>query len=673
MARDTVQVDIVTNTQKSSANLLKYAAVVAGATIAVKKLVDVGSKLVKAASDQEEIYSKFNVVFKQNAQAVQGWARQYSRAMGRSTTDTMEYLASIQDTLVPLGFMRDEASEMSQQVVELSNDLASFNNMDTADVMRDIQSAIVGNTETLRKYGVVASQAAIEQYALENGLWDGVDAMDAQTKAAAILALTMQGTADAQGDLARTQDSFANVSRAIQSAFQEIREAAGGALMEALSPMAIRLRDWLYENLDTITAIFSNIPEVLGIVFQTAADIGKKLMSWDGFKATITALAEGLAKNIASAWQVSMGIARALWDGMFGIITSIGQYTISVFANAWAHVRNFAVDKLAGIFEFFGAEIERSAVPQIQTFGDAWDGAIAHAGEAISDVAGLVAEGVGSYAQNSRETIRAVGDVFSDELSGMRGEIGRLVEAHKAAGDEMEGGLAGDGDTTQIDATTQAFVDRTVVMEEMVAMQQAYAAAIQETDDKERQLIMSQQELAETMLGPQVEAFAVLGQAITDASMSWGDYAKASVLAVADTLSAIAQAAFAQAAVLFFTPGSQGLAGGLLAAAVGAQVAAGVVRGLASQIGEGFQFGGDFVVPPGFEGDTYPMRVNSGERVTVTPKSEVQETMRGGGGGGLEISGTINIYGAGGKEAFLEDLWQSLQRGQKTGALAGNL
>jgi hypothetical protein len=49
-----------------------------------------------------------------------------------------------------------------------------------------------------------------------------------------------------------------------------------------------------------------------------------------------------------------------------------------------------------------------------------------------------------------------------------------------------------------------------------------------------------------------------------------------------------------------------------------------------------FASGADFVVPPGYEGDTYPMRVSSGEHVQVTPAG-------GGGGGGDMIHVVVNL------------------------------
>lgn len=67
----------------------------------------------------------------------------------------------------------------------------------------------------------------------------------------------------------------------------------------------------------------------------------------------------------------------------------------------------------------------------------------------------------------------------------------------------------------------------------------------------------------------------------------------------------------------------------------------------------GAQTGLDFTVPPGFEGDNYPLnlRVKSGERVKVeTPD---QQNMQGGGGGGNNgpLVGTVNNYNIWDREA----------------------
>ena len=83
------------------------------------------------------------------------WARNLVDNYAMSTREARFYLSAMQDLLVPMGMNADAAAKMSYEVAKLSADLASFNNMRTEDVMRDIQSALVGNFETMKKYGAV--------------------------------------------------------------------------------------------------------------------------------------------------------------------------------------------------------------------------------------------------------------------------------------------------------------------------------------------------------------------------------------------------------------------------------------------------------------------------------------------------------------------------------------
>lgn len=209
----------------------------AGLTALAAKAISVGLEFSNLAANAEEVNSKFNTVFKDQAESVRTWATEYADAFGQSSTDTLSFLATIQDTLVPLGFARDAASDFSQEIVALSGDLASFNNLPTEQVVQDLQSALVGNTETLRKYGVVANETAIKQEALNSGIWDGEDSLTAQEKAAAILNITLASTTDAQGDLERTMDSTANVTRQLENAWNDFGIALGTTINEGLTPL----------------------------------------------------------------------------------------------------------------------------------------------------------------------------------------------------------------------------------------------------------------------------------------------------------------------------------------------------------------------------------------------------------------------------------------------------
>lgn len=213
--------------------------IVTGGALALvgQQLIEFGKRSVAAASDVEEMQSKFNTVFKDLAGDVTGELQTFANAANRSIYDLQGFAATLQDTFVPLGFARQEAADTSVQLVKLAEDLASFNNLGTADVVRDLQSAMVGNTETLRKYGVVATQAAIDQKALEMGLEFTKGKMDAQTKAAAILAITLESTTDAQGDAIKTSDSYANQLKGMEAAMSELSIVVGQMLIPAMTEL----------------------------------------------------------------------------------------------------------------------------------------------------------------------------------------------------------------------------------------------------------------------------------------------------------------------------------------------------------------------------------------------------------------------------------------------------
>jgi hypothetical protein len=218
-------------------------AVAAAGSLAIigKQAFEFGKASVNAFSDAEEAYGKFDVVFGEFARATETDLETIADATGRSKYELIDYASTIQDTFVPLGFAREEAAKMSTSITQLAIDLASFNNLETADVVRDLQSALVGNTETLRKYGVVAQETQIKQEAITLGLWDGTGAIDAQTKAQAILSLTYKGTTDAQGDAIRTADSYANKQRALEAATLDLKVAVGEGLVPALTDAASAL------------------------------------------------------------------------------------------------------------------------------------------------------------------------------------------------------------------------------------------------------------------------------------------------------------------------------------------------------------------------------------------------------------------------------------------------
>jgi hypothetical protein len=202
--------DNMTKSQKIGA-ALKRAAI--PAAIAMTAIAVGAKKAISAASDLNEQQNKSMVVFGASGKAIISWSRTLADSFGLSSTAALEAAGTFGNMLVPMGYSRKEAAAMSQQMVELAGDMASFNNASPEETLAALRSGLAGESEPLRKFGVFLSDARLKEKALAMGLYSGKGAMDAHAKSAATMALIMQDTSDTQGDFARTSDSAANAQR----------------------------------------------------------------------------------------------------------------------------------------------------------------------------------------------------------------------------------------------------------------------------------------------------------------------------------------------------------------------------------------------------------------------------------------------------------------------------
>lgn len=233
---------------RASLNQIAFTAAIAGAAAFGAAVVYNMKKAVDAASDLEEVAAKFGTVFKNQIVYAEKNAKALVESYGVSTRAAKEYLSSMQDLLVPMGMASNSAAVLSNEVVKLGIDLGSFNNMPTERVMLDIQSALVGNFETMKKYGVVLNAQVVAQEALNMGLVESKDQLTAGLKAQAAYALMVKGSEAAIGDWARTSGGFANQMKQLHSNIEEIRAELGNNLLPIITPIVDNMNKWIKAN-----------------------------------------------------------------------------------------------------------------------------------------------------------------------------------------------------------------------------------------------------------------------------------------------------------------------------------------------------------------------------------------------------------------------------------------
>jgi len=258
---------------------------------------------VKAASNLQEVMNKFDVVFGANAANMKAWGDDFAGQVGRSKRQIAEFLAGSQDLFVPLGFETGAAEDMSKQLTGLAVDLASFNNKADADVLRDLQSALTGSSEVMKKYGVIVNEAAVKQELLQQGI-DPKTASE-QQKVYARLAIIMRGTTAAQGDAVRSAGSWANVKKRLYGVLEDVAASLGKSVLPMVTEygkkaveIAQNVGAWIEEHQELL-ATAAKVAAVVGTAGAAIMAIGATLTATAGVVSTVSAAVTGLSAAFA--------------------------------------------------------------------------------------------------------------------------------------------------------------------------------------------------------------------------------------------------------------------------------------------------------------------------------------------------------------------------------------
>ncbi len=261
------QVDNSSKKMSRSLGTVAKFAKIGFAVVIGSQLLRGAKSIVDFAGSMEEMRAKAQVVFGEFFTQVQGQLSVFGDAVGRSTSELTAMASSVQDTFVPLGFARSEASKLSVQLTKLAVDTASFNNASDTETMRLFQSALVGNHEAVRRFGIVITEAELKQELFRMGITKNANEVDAQTKVQARLNLIINGTKDAMGDAQRTSGSFMNSQKRLSSAFDEFAERVITPLLPKLAQLTIHFAN--------IVEGFTDFLALIGLASKDLSTVAK--------------------------------------------------------------------------------------------------------------------------------------------------------------------------------------------------------------------------------------------------------------------------------------------------------------------------------------------------------------------------------------------------------------
>ena len=276
------------------------APIVAGYTVAAKY-----------ASDYEENLNKLDVAFGSNSQAVKDWANNARTEFGLSKVQATDAASAFGALGKGIGLTEGEAANMSTTLAGLSADLGSYFNVGVAESSKALEGIFTGESEALKKFGVVMTDTNLQKFAEDQGLvWKELDQTE---KTMLRYQYVLAKTKDAQGDFSRTSDGTANSTKIFQASLQDLGTAIGTNLLPIITPVIQKIT----ELLNKFNELSPEAQKIITIVGLVVAAIGPLLI---------------IVGTLASSIGSIIGLVGMVGPAVGGVVAALGPVILIIGA-----------------------------------------------------------------------------------------------------------------------------------------------------------------------------------------------------------------------------------------------------------------------------------------------------------------------------------------------------
>ena len=268
-------------------------------------------------------------------------------------------------------------AKFSNDLVQLSGDFASFYNTSPEEALTAVQAALRGESEPIRKYGILLDDATLRQKALELGIVSSTkNALTPQQKILAANAAIYDQAGVAMGDFSRTSGGLANQQRILQAQLANVRATIGRGLLPVVTAGAKALNNFLaspavqqgakklsdamsamggaFQSLFSgdkrgamlgFVGMFSNLGQMFGLTSDQGAKFGFNVMKALGPLGETVQRLYGYFKQFFDILTGSGGDMGKIGKGIGGLLTQILGDT----AGARAGMLTMGLDLLQGL------------------------------------------------------------------------------------------------------------------------------------------------------------------------------------------------------------------------------------------------------------------------------------------------------------------------------------
>jgi hypothetical protein len=271
-------------------------------TFVTLPLAGLGAASIKMASDFEESMNKVDVAFGKSAESVKEFASTTLRSYGIAEGSALDMAALFGDMATSMGLSQESAAGMSTSLVALAGDLASFKNIGIKEAQTALAGIFTGETESLKRLGVVMTQANLQAFAYTHGITKKVQAMTEAEKVNLRYNYIIAKTTNAHGDFARTGGGAANQMRIFQETLKELSANFGQIILPVFTKVIKKVNGLLqrFGDMDQSTK------KIIVVVAALAAAIGPVLYALGSLNVMMSKIA---AKNIIVMSQFLLIVA----------------------------------------------------------------------------------------------------------------------------------------------------------------------------------------------------------------------------------------------------------------------------------------------------------------------------------------------------------------------------
>ena len=321
-----------------------------GLSFGLDSLIDFGQKAIGLASDIQEVQNVVDTSFGEMSGKVEEFAATSIESFGMSELTAKQTAGRFMSMSTALGLTQEQAADMALTVAGLTGDMASFYNVSQDVASTALASIWTGETESLKRFGIVMTQTNLEAYALSQGINKTWNEMTQAEQVQLRYNYVMEQTAIAQGDFVKTQDSWANQQRILSESTDALAASIGQGLMESLTPLQGIIVDIVQSLLDfqESTGLLDDffmvlIGGVTGLVTLKAASVIQTVAAAAvmrmGSAALLANLQSGLAAIAIGALVAVIAQLAGAWDSMSGgekVVAALAAVTTAALVAAVA-------------------------------------------------------------------------------------------------------------------------------------------------------------------------------------------------------------------------------------------------------------------------------------------------------------------------------------------------